>query len=185
MKQIKFALSLIVLISFFFCYKDKVIDLSPRPEEPTARDLFYKIPGLYEVTDSTYGYKYQMRVGFHPDTVIINGIVTEINDVVTITNLDNQFDSLSFRHYSLALSPISERPIMLDGFYIENVQKSNGSRWKIIDRNTGDINESDKRGWNNGEMWLSFRLVNINYFFEDGVPFGDTTKVQRAVRISN
>lgn len=174
-----------ILISLFSCYRDELIDPSPRPEEPTAREIFYKIPGLYEVTDSTYGYKYHMRVRFHPDTVRINGIVTEINDVVSITNLDNQFDSLFFRYYSLGVTSISERPLMLTGYYIENKLKANGSRWKIIDRYEGDINGADKLGWNNGEMWISFRLININYFFEDGVPFGDTIKVQKAVRIAN
>jgi hypothetical protein len=185
MKLLKAILPLMILISLFSCYRDELIDPSPRPEEPTAREIFYKIPGLYEVTDSTYGYKYNMRVRFHPDTVRINGIVTEINDVVSITNLDNQFDSLSFRYHSFTFTSIPARPIMLDDYYIENVQKSNGSRWKIIDHTPVDLEVANKRGWNNGEMWISFRLININYFFEDGVPFGDTIKVQKAVRIAN
>jgi len=40
-------------------------------------------------------------------------------------------------------------------------------------------------GWNNGEMWFSFRLININYYLGDGVAYGDTVKFQKAVRIGD
>lgn len=183
-----FGLFLIAITTAFLgsCYKNELKEYVP-PKVETARDLFYKIPGLYQVSDTALNYSYTMRVAFIPDTVRENGEIVDFLDSVFIFNFDNQFDTLSFRYYSLNISPISQRPIMLDGFYIENAKKSNGSRWKIIDDFVDGISyeTADKRGWNNGEMWFSFRLININYYAEDGVPFGDTIKFQRAVRIGD
>lgn len=181
-----FGLFLIAITTAFLgsCYKNELKEYVP-PKVETARDIFYKIPGLYQVSDTALNYSYTMRVAFFPDTVRENGEEVEWRDSVGVYNFDNQFDTVFFRYSGLALSSINKRPVMLRGFYIENAKKSNGSRWKIIDHFVGNVETADKLGWNNGEMWFSFRLININYYAEDGVPFGDTIKFQRAVRIGD
>ncbi len=179
---------LITIITVFLgsCYKNELKEYVPSKVE-TARDLFYKIPGLYQVSDTNLNYSYTMRVAFFPDTLRINNVIVERRDCVGVFNFDNQFDSVFFKYENLTLSSISKRPVLLTGYYIENEVKSDGSRWKIIRDIPNNLNESeiDKFGWNNGEMWFSFRLININYYVEDGVPFGDTIKFQRAVRIGD
>ena len=154
-------------------------------KEETARDIFYKIPGLYQVSDSAGNYAYIMRVSYFPDTVRENGVVVERNDSVGLFNFDNQFDTLYFKYSALGLSAINKRPSMVINYYIENAVKRDGSRWKVIDDYPDNLEDGDKRGWHNGEMWISFRLININYYMEDGVPFGDTIKFQKAVRIGD
>ena len=126
-----------------------------------------------------------MRVGFYPDTIKENGIVIERRDYVGLFNFDNQFDTIYYNYNSLALSSISKRPVIFNGYYIENAFKPNGSRWKVIDNFPDNIIDGDKMGWNNGEMWFSFRLININYYLGDGVAYGDTVKFQKAVRIGD
>ena len=74
---------------------------------------------------------------------------------------------------------------MVINYYIENAVKGDGSRWKVIDEYPDNLEDGDKRGWYNGEMWISFRLINVNYYMEDGVPFGDTIKFQKAIRIGD
>ena len=154
-------------------------------KEETARDIFYKIPGLYQVSDSAGNYTYNMRVSYFPDTIRENGVVVEYRDSVGLFNFDNQFDTLYFNYSSLKVSPINNRPAMVINYYIENAIKGDGSRWKVIEHFEGSIEKSEKLGWDNGEMWMNFRLININYYLEDGVPFGDTIKFQKAVRIGD
>lgn len=181
-----FGLFLIVITTAFLgsCYKNELKEYVP-PKVETARDIFYKIPGLYQVSDTALNYSYTMRVAFFPDTLRENNVIVEKRDCVGVFNFDNQFDTIFFKYSSLALSPISNRPILVLNYYIENALKNDNSRWKIIDHFVGNVETADKLGWNNGEMWFSFRLININYYAEDGVPFGDTIKFQRAVRIGD
>jgi hypothetical protein len=172
------------VLTWISCDKNEPGKKIPTKEE-TARDIFYKIPGLYQVSDSAGNYEYTMSVKYFPDTIFENGIFLTTRDCVGVFNFDNQFDSLYFYYNSLNLSSISKRPVIFAGFYIENATKSNGSRWKVIDHFPNDLDDGDKLGWNNGEMWMSFRLININYYMDDGVPFGDTLKFQKAVRIGD
>lgn len=174
----------LVLLSLNGCYKEELKVYVP-PKVITARDVFYKIPGLYQVSDSVGNYSYNMRVTFYPDTVFENGVYYDTRDSVGIFNLDNQFDTIYYNYNSLALSSISRRPVIFNGYYIENLIKSNGSRWKVIDNFPDNMIDGDKIGWNHGEMWICFRLNNINYYLEDGVSYGDTVKFQKAVRIGD
>jgi hypothetical protein len=184
MKKVVICSILFLLLIIVGCYDDKLQVYEP-PKLETARDIFYKIPGLYQVSDSAGNYLYQMRVAFFPDTIFENGIYVDSRDCVGVFNLDNQFDSLYFYYNSLSLSSISKRPVMLDSYYIENATKSDGTRWKVIDHFPDNLNDGDKMGWNKGVMWISFRLNNINYYQEDGISYGDTIKFQKAERIGN
>lgn len=167
------AILLVVISVFFSCRKEK--PKVPDAVKPAA--CWQKFIGTYMVYDTVNLTSWQMQIYYTTDTNINTGYVY---DCLRFNNFDNNFVfKFQFNCYSL----YPEDPLYTGISYTSlNVQNYSGKRYNIHFGHDNISTSYLENNLKNDTIVFYFRKENLQYYFDDGVPYEDAYHTHIAVK---
>lgn len=167
MKRQLFILIILITTGVFSCEKIPIT-----PEEPVDTDQRAKFVGKYNVYRPEFDDYYEME---------IKKIGQQCNncDSIQIINFCNLFPEIRKLYQQLAVGYENYFQHLIFG----NISDNQNRRWVLSSAQNNSTPYQENVLRSGDTIYFGVSLNNIQYYFEDGVPYMDTVLFHRAVKI--